>query len=79
LYREPITRGEIDRIRGVNSSFILRNLQTKGLVERKPYKNSYSYQITPALLMHLGVTSKQDLPHFSEFMSKIDAFNAIEA
>ena len=35
LYNEPISRAEIDRIRGVNSSFILRNLMTRGLVSRE--------------------------------------------
>ena len=35
LYREPISRVEIDRIRGVNSSFILRNLLVRGLVVRE--------------------------------------------
>ena len=34
IYRHPIKRSEIDYIRGVNSSFILRNLLMRGLVER---------------------------------------------
>ena len=75
LYREPISRGEIDRIRGVNSAFILRNLMTRGLIERTAYKNSHQFRTTPALLQHLGVTSKQELPHFGEFMDAIDAFS----
>jgi len=32
LYRGPLTRSQLDYIRGVNSSFILRNLQVRGLV-----------------------------------------------
>ena len=75
LYREPISRGEIDRIRGVNSAFILRNLMTRGLIERTSFKNSHQFRTTPALLQHLGVTSKQELPHFGEFMDAIDAFS----
>ena len=74
LYREPISRGEIDRIRGVNSAFILRNLMTRGLVERTTHKNSHQFRTTPALLQHLGVTSKQELPHYGEFMGAIDSF-----
>jgi len=74
LYREPISRGEIDRIRGVNSAFILRNLMTRGLVERTAIKNSHEFRTTPALLQHLGVTHKHELPHFGEFMGAIDAF-----
>src|SRR3989344_1216759 len=34
LYKPEITRSEIDYIRGVNSSFILRNLSIRGLIER---------------------------------------------
>jgi segregation and condensation protein B len=75
LYREPISRGEIDRIRGVNSAFILRNLMTRGLIERTALKNSHQFRTTPALLQHLGVTHKHDLPHFGEFMDSIDAFS----
>ena len=74
LYKEPISRPEIDRIRGVNSSFILRNLLVKGLVEREAIGNSYQFKITPTLLQHLGVSTKSELPRFSEFMSAIETF-----
>lgn len=74
LYKEPVSRAEIDRIRGVNSTFILRNLLVKGLVQREPTGNSYHFKISPALLQHLGVASKTELPRFSEFMTAIDSF-----
>jgi segregation and condensation protein B len=77
LYREPITRAEIDRIRGVNSSFIIRNLLVKGLIEREAVSNTFQFRITPELLQHLGVGSKTDLPRFSEFMNAIETFNII--
>ncbi len=76
LYKEPVSRAEIDRIRGVNSSFILRNLLVKGLVTREAVGNSYQFRITPELLEHLGASSKSDLPRFSEFMNAIETFNA---
>lgn len=74
LYREPVTRAEIDRIRGVNSSFILRNLMVRGLVERRARKGAQVYSITPQLLQHLGVEQKYELPRFAEFMNAIEAF-----
>lgn len=74
LYREPVTRAEIDRIRGVNSSFILRNLMVRGLIERKSRKGSQVYSISTQLLQHLGVEQKYDLPRFAEFMNAIEAF-----
>src|SRR3989344_7383279 len=36
LYRSPVTRAEIDYLRGVNSTFIFRNLMIRGLIERVP-------------------------------------------
>jgi segregation and condensation protein B len=74
LYREPISRAEIDRIRGVNSSFILRNLMTRGLVVRESVGSGYIFRISPALLQQLGIERKQDLPRFSEFMTALESF-----
>ncbi|USN88755.1 MAG: SMC-Scp complex subunit ScpB [Candidatus Nomurabacteria bacterium] len=80
LYREPISRVEIDRIRGVNSSFILRNLLMRGLISRESITgNGYQFRISPALLTHLGVSSKQELPQFSDFMNAIDDFDKAES
>ena len=78
LYREPISRAEIDSIRGVNSSFILRNLQIRGLVEKvqNKRKNSYEFVITPTLLSHLGVTHKHELPDFAKIADTLETFNA---
>jgi segregation and condensation protein B len=76
LYREPVSRAEIDRIRGVNSGFILRNLLTRGLVVREASGNTFNFRISPQLLQHLGVTDKRNLPQYSEFMSALDAFDA---
>lgn len=78
LYREPISRVEIDRIRGVNSSFILRNLMTRGLVLRESITgHGYQFRISSELLQHLGVTHKHELPRFGDFMTAIDTFDTI--
>lgn len=69
-YYNGATRAEIDYIRGVNSSFILRNLQIRGLVERIVDKNDtrrYIYVPTTELLAHLGITSITELPDFESF------------
>jgi segregation and condensation protein B len=79
LYREPISRIEIDRIRGVNSSFILRNLLIRGLVIRESVSGQgFQFRTSPKLLQHLGVERKQELPRFAEFMNAIDEFDSIE-
>lgn len=78
LYRGPITRSEIDRIRGVNSSFILRNLLIRGLIERTEKKqgSGYSFAITPALLAQLGVASSRELTDFARITDALETFSA---
>lgn len=67
LYAGPISRPEIDWIRGVNSSFILRHLLIRGLVERLPKPGDarvYVYQPTFDLLNYLGISKVEDLPDY---------------
>ena len=77
LYRSPITRGEIDRIRGVNSSFILRNLLVRGLIERSQTKqgSGYSFSCTPALLAELGTTDVRSLTDFARITDALESFD----
>ena len=77
LYRNPITRSEIDRIRGVNSSFILRNLLIRGLVERSQSKqgSGYAFGVSPALLAHLGVTDARALTDLARITDALETFS----
>lgn len=76
LYKGPITRPEIDRVRGVNSAFILRNLLIRGLIERTTTGKTYSFEITPALLAHLGITNKMELPEYATVLDQLEKFEA---
>jgi len=78
-YRQPITRAEIETIRGVNSSYTLRNLLMRGLVERSdnPKDNrGYIYSISFDFLKKLGVDDIKKLPDFEE-LSKDERINSI--
>jgi len=69
LYKAGTTRSEIDWIRGVNSSFILRNLLIRGLIERTTHPSDsrkYLYQPTFELISFLGLSRIEDLPEFTE-------------
>jgi len=88
LYKGPISRREIDHIRGVNSSFILRSLLIRGLIERAESDSndpsttlragrSYSYKATLKLLEYLGVTSRENLPEYENAFKKIEGFMKI--
>jgi len=77
LYQGPISRADIDYIRGVNSQFILRNLLIRGLVERidnPKDTRSFLYKTTLDLLAHLGISKVEDLPEYEKVRADIDAF-----
>ena len=65
-YRQPITKPEVDQIRGVDSGYILRQLMEKALVEvagrgdgpGKPLL----YRTTKYFLRHFGINSVSELP-----------------
>ena len=68
-YQEGATRGEIDWVRGVNSSASLRTLLMRGLIEGREDerdKRRVRYSITSETLAHLGLTSPKDLPRAEE-------------
>jgi len=79
LYKGPISRVEIDRIRGVNSAFILRNLMVRGLVERGTEGKSHTFAITPTLLSHLGLTHKTELNNYAMVLDQLEKFEQEQA
>ncbi len=75
LYRNGISRSEIDYIRGVNSSFILRSLLVRGLIEKvinKKDSRKILYRPTIDTLTYMGITKIQDLPNYSEIINKLE-------
>lgn len=73
-YRQPISKAEIEAIRGVNSQYSLRSLLMRGLIEKTTNPNdarSFLYQTTTEFLMHLGLTSVGELPEFAKLVEHI--------
>lgn len=68
-YNQPITRVEIDEIRGVNSSYVLRKLLIKGLIEdvgrSEMAGRPKQYAVTDLFLDHFGLESTDDLPELN--------------
>ncbi len=82
LYRGPVSRRDIDYIRGVNSQFILRNLLIRGLVEKVPNpedQRTFLYKPTFELLAHLGLSSLEELPEFNAVRTEIETNQTIDA
>lgn len=73
-YRQPISKAEIESIRGVNSQYSVRQLLMRGLIEKVANPNdsrSNLYQVTTEFLQHLGLQSVNDLPEFEKLTSSI--------
>ncbi|MBU2159002.1 SMC-Scp complex subunit ScpB [Patescibacteria group bacterium] len=79
LYRGSATRGQIDWVRGVNSSAAVRSLLLRGLIERTEDpddKRRAKYQATIDALAHLGVQAKEELPRYAELSQALAAHEA---
>ncbi len=65
-YRQPVTRGDIETLRGVNADGVLANLVTRGLVEEVGRRNAVGrpilYGTTFEFLRAFGLNSLADLP-----------------
>jgi segregation and condensation protein B len=79
LYRGPLTRSEVDFIRGVNSSQTLRTLTMRGLLRKLPNprdERSFLYEPTTELLASLGVSSVKELPDYTAVREKLNRLEA---
>lgn len=69
-YRQPIGRAEVEEIRGVGSTHVLRNLQDLGLIDvvgrGEGLGRPLLYGTTPRFLDHFGFASLDDLPRPDE-------------
>ncbi len=71
-YRGPITRPELEQIRGVNCALILRNLLLRGLIEESEEninKILPTFSLSFEALRHLGIVSPKELPNYQELHS----------
>lgn len=72
-YRGPMTRSQIEEIRGVNCSFTLRQLAIRGLVEKidnPSDSRSYLYQVSLDFLRHMGLEKIEDLPRYQDLRER---------
>ena len=66
-YRGPISKIDLDRIRGVNCGMILRNLLIRGLIESRDdrAKRETYYSVTLDFIRFLGLNEISQLPDFN--------------
>jgi segregation and condensation protein B len=81
-YQQPITRAEIDELRGVNSHGALQTLVWRNLVMTNGHKavagNPRLYQTTDYFLQYFGFQSLADLPAQDQFSEEIEQPAAID-
>jgi len=69
-YRQPITKAEIEAIRGVNIDGVLENLADRELIETRGRKQAigkpHLYVTTRKFLEHFGLRDLKDLPQIEE-------------
>ena len=75
-YRGPLAKEDIEDIRGVNCSVVLRNLLMRGLVEEKTRGYQKVYEVSVAFLRHLGLASVADLPDYDRLQTDEPAENS---
>ncbi len=65
-YQQPVTRPQVDAVRGVNSDAMMKSLLHKGLIQESGRADGPGrpilYSTTPEFLQHFGVNSIRDLP-----------------
>lgn len=75
-YRQPVTRPEVDFIRGVNSDYAIRKLLELELVDVQGRADSLGrpllYETTPRFLEQFGLKDLEDLPTLREVEELLD-------
>jgi len=63
-YRGPVSKAEVEQIRGVNCTIILRNLMMRGLIDEKEGDGLPSYSVSMEFMRFLGAASVAELPDY---------------
>jgi segregation and condensation protein B len=74
-YRQPVTRGRVGAVRGVNVDGVMRTLVSRGLVEEaghEPDTGATLYRTTGYFLERLGLASVDELPEVANYLPSLD-------
>src|SRR6188472_3535877 len=81
-YKQPISRGQVASIRGVDPDGVIRTLMSRGYVDAVARDTgpgqAVLYGTTPEFLERLGIDSTADLPPLAEFIPGADVVEALE-
>jgi len=78
-YRQPVSRGRVSAIRGVNCDGVVRTLLNRGLIEEAGTDDESGatlYRTTSYFLERLGLRSLDELPSLAPYLPEIDEIDA---
>ena len=82
-YNQPVTRLTVDEIRGINSSYVVRKLVARELIEEKGRSDSPGrpilYGVTDKFLDYFGLSSIEELPEIEETETKDEDVDLFES
>jgi segregation and condensation protein B len=81
-YRQPISRGRVGAVRGVNVESVFRTLITRGLIEEigvEVESGATLYATTSYFLQRLGLGSLDELPALAPYLPEVDVLDEIAA
>ena len=86
-YRQPVTRGRVGAVRGVNVDGVFRTLISRGLiqpaslpddeVESESENGAILYTTTSYFLQRLGLTSLDELPALAPYLPEVDVLDEL--
>lgn len=78
-YRQPVSRGRVSAVRGVNCDGVMRTLVQRGLVEEagsEPETGAILYRTTNHFLERMGLRGLDELPELAPFLPEVDDVEA---
>lgn len=79
-YRQPVSRGRVAAIRGVNVDGVIKTLLTRGLIEEAGHEDeshAILYRTTSYFLERLGVSSLDELPPIAEHLPDLSELDEV--
>jgi segregation and condensation protein B len=78
-YRQPVSRGRVSAVRGVNCDGVMRTLVARGLVEDAGTEESGAtlYRTTTYFLERLGLQSLDELPSLAPYLPDVEAVDKV--
>ena len=80
-YRQPVSRGQVSAVRGVNVDSVVRTLTSRGLVAEvgtEPASGAVLYGTTGYFLERMGLTSLDQLPPLAPYLPEFDPLESAE-